>query len=698
MAVTELVTGKLGELVMNSAVSYIKQVGSDKEWKQLLVDTGKFFCEHEKNADQIFDDLAAALSEKNMADIASELSAEDGYEIKEKLYSYLVSLLRRYEIPEDIVLAYASGLTNAIIDNIRVIAPEKYNRYFLKNWREEDSAFFRQMIDKIEKINTELTSFQKRRVQVYSANDFDVALKRKTINPRIGIDFFEIDDDDFKAAFSENIQDSKVCVRGRFVEETIYCILNELWRIRDTRPAFIVQSEDDWDNLRSLHQDGNIYIPNFYADEITPIDNNTNIFIYTDDIPAFSNEIIDLRPRTYATIAKCLVRAGMASNDADTFVAETHGLYVVMKKKLFNGQLLNIPKWVSDLDNRVKKTCLLLGQWTECDGDIAVVENLSGMQYADFINHLMPFAKGEDPLIHVVTRMGSKSYYLASAENIWEYDQISVSDAVWKTFTELFLDVFSEHEKLFTYTPREMLLAQYAGEHLFWSSTIRKGMLRTLLIKAGYKQHEECQSCLDEIIENTMSCIDTTEKWKYISEFFVEICEISPKVIIKRLFAELENSTGLIELFRNQDSDYIMGKNFYYTILYGIEELLLQKEFAMQAYIWLLKLDDINIKYKSNSPAEDLNKVLCVWHTFSVFCSSDEKVRLAEIAFEHSRNAWDIVYRNLPGSNQNIIGSLHAPKYRQCVQDSDTTYDELYKSIAGYVNLLIKHAEFIPER
>ena len=333
MVAAELVKDKLVDLVINATGSWINKKESVMKWKQLLVNTGKFFCEHEKNADQIFDDLAAALSEQNMAKLATELASDSGYEVEEKLYNYLVSVLRAYEIPEDIVLAYASGLTGAIIDNIRVMAPEMYDRYFLNDWRKEENTYFQQSIEKLEKINSALVTIQQHRIKVYSANDFDLTLKRKTRNPRIGIDFFEIDDDDFKAAFAEKIHENKVCVRGRFIEETIYCILNELWRIRDARPAFIVQSEDDWENLRNIHETGNIYIPNFYADEITPIENNTNIFIYTDDIPAFSNEIIDLRPRTYATIAKCLVRAGMGSNEADEFVAETHGLYVAMKKK-----------------------------------------------------------------------------------------------------------------------------------------------------------------------------------------------------------------------------------------------------------------------------------------------------------------------------------------------------------------------------
>lgn len=210
MVAAELVKDKLVDLVINATGSWINKKESVMKWKQLLVNTGKFFCEHEKNADQIFDDLATALSEQNMAKLATELASDSGYEVEEKLYNYLVSLLRAYEIPEDIVLAYASGFTGAIIDNIRVMFPEKYDRYFLNDWGKKENAYFQQSIEKLEKISTALASIQQHRIKVHSANDFDLALKRKTTNPRIGIEFFEIDDDDFEEAFAEKIHENKV--------------------------------------------------------------------------------------------------------------------------------------------------------------------------------------------------------------------------------------------------------------------------------------------------------------------------------------------------------------------------------------------------------------------------------------------------------------------------------------------------------
>lgn len=695
---TEVLGGKLGDLAVDAIKSVVSSATFYRRRKEAFVNAGQFGREYEKTANQVFYDLQKALSDQNMVELAQKLSSENGYELREKLHSYLLSLLREYEIPEDVVLLYAREITQEIIEKVASAAPDKFDRCYLSEWRQEEKDFLQNLLTKIEKVETALVMCNERKMKVYSANTFDVELKRKTENPRIGIDFFEIDDDDFKTAFSSKLHDNKICVRGRFIEETIGCVLNELWRLRDPRPVFIVQSEDDWEKLSKVGQAGNIYIPNFIADEIVPIEHNTNIFTYTEGIPAFSNDIIDLRPRTYETLVKCLVRAGMEANQADALVEETHGLYVAMKKKLFRGQLPKMPRWVSGLSERIKQTCLLLGQWTECEGDVAVVEELSGMNYADFISQLMPFTRGEDPLIHIITRRGEKSYYLSSVENTWEYYQVSVSDKVWEHFAALLHDVMTEYEKIFTYAPRDLMVAQYAGETHFWSSTIRNGMLKTLLIKAGYKGHEECQNQLDKIIENMMSSVDDTEKWKYISNFFGEICEIAPEVILTRLDEELDHSTGLMELFQNQDPDFIMGKNHYISILFGIEEFLLQREFAEEAYIWLLRLDNRGYTYTSNSPADVFLKVLCPWHNFSVFYSPDEKIRLAEEAFKYSQNAWKIVYKNLPESHQVIAGTLHAPKYRKPMQNSDVTYADLSSVVDGYIHVLVQHAEFRPER
>ena len=45
----------------------------------------------------------------------------------------------------------------------------------------------------------------------------------------------------------------------------------------------------------------------------------------------------------------------MRINEANALVEETHGLYIPMKKKIFNGQYMKRPKWMDDISSNIKK-------------------------------------------------------------------------------------------------------------------------------------------------------------------------------------------------------------------------------------------------------------------------------------------------------------------------------------------------------
>ena len=116
-----------------------------------------------------------------------------------------------------------------------------------------------------------------------------------TAYPSIGIEFFIIDDEHFQNKFVNLRYNELLFICGRNKEETIFCILNELWRLNDRRPIYIVKNLESWKKLQSTGTKGNIYIPSFYADEIAAIENNTNIFVMDENTPAFGKSVLKLR-------------------------------------------------------------------------------------------------------------------------------------------------------------------------------------------------------------------------------------------------------------------------------------------------------------------------------------------------------------------------------------------------------------------
>ena len=217
-------------------------------------------------------------------------------------------------------------------------------------------------------------------------------------------------------------------------------------------------------------------------------------------------------------------------------------------------------------------------------------------------------------------------------------------------------------------------------------------------MKAYYKKDKNCQGQLDSLVNKILGYIKTSEQWHYISAFFVDLCEVSPNSVLNRLEEEKSNPTGLMELFENQSSDFIFGRNDYIEILWGIEEFLVQKEYASHAYEWLLYLDNLSLEYKSNSPKDIFEKLLCTWHNFSVFNTTEEKIAIAEKALEKDKNAWKHIFNALTIGRKSIIGVLYAPNYRNHVEESAISIKEMADINCGYIDLLLKVTDFKPTR
>ncbi len=685
------------ELFLTAVERFHSNFKSKEEWKKLFIDTGEFFIDHENNAEPLFDDLALVLSKTNMEMLAREFEKDSGYELKERLLNSLIRLMKEYEIPRDVAYSYSYRILSVILNEIQKIAPEKYDRHFQFEWRKEEQKTLLELKERIEKVREEVTQYESMSLGIHSAEDMELELRRSTDDPKIDIAFFEIDDDSFKDAFSERKDDSIVCVRARCKEEAIFCIINELWCLGDRRALFVVDNKNDWEKLSKIKENGNIYIPRFYDEEIIPIENNTNIFIYSDGYPSFSDDEIELRPRTLNTLQRLLNEAGLDYEKAYKLIDETHGLYVPLKKKLFH-RFFKLPAWISNIPDNIKAAALLMGKWTDADGDKLIVEELSGVSYQDFNAQIMQFASGEDPFIYLLKGSRINTYMLASAEISWEYIDVPVNSSIWTKFVNLFNIVINESEKLFTYSNKERLLAQFKGEKLFFSPELRKGMLNSIILKAYYKNDPNFQYEADRITQEVLDHINDEDKWRYFANFFESFCEISPSIILKRINNEFEKPTGLLKLFESQSDNFLFDRNPYINIMWGVEQFLSQERYALDGLRWFLRLHNKGYIYTSNSPKDTLIKVLCAWYNFSSFNNAEKKINAAKIAFKMDQNIWGIILEALPYNHRSIIGKLSSPKYRLHDFETNVTNIEMINTIDEYLSLLVYYAGKDPQK
>lgn len=249
-----------------------------------------------------------------------------------------------------------------------------------------------------------------------------------------------------------------------------------------------------------------------------------------------------------------------------------------------------------------------------------------------------------------------------------------------------------ESEPIFDYPFEKHFEASIYAEKPEWSPTLKKGMIRTLIMRAYYRGHEENQKQIDNIVSRVLDTITSKERWGYISQYLTDLCEASPESVLRKLEDELKQPQGLLELFEANDGDFMTSRHYYTNVLWAVEQLVQQKKYVVRALEWLWKVDSYNLKYSiSNSPKGVLDIVFCAWINESAL-SVDKKIELARKAIENYPNAWDVIASKLPQGTNSICSTLNTPKYRKIDEHEELYVHEVNKTYIEYLMMCVDSA------
>lgn len=679
------------DFLLNGIYQKVAEVKDNYEWKNLFIDTGLFLIENQDTLKSFQEDLFVVFSKENLKEISRKLRDERGYEFPQILHSELYDLMIRYEIPIVEAETYIHHFIQMIICYLEKNDSDKTSEIFLGEWKKEEEKYFDSIKSQMDLILKEIRDLKNREVSSYSIAEIDAQIRKNSLYKGMSLDFFELDDEQFETRFQTVIHNERVFVVGKSREETMYRILNEIRRKYPDKATLIIKSEAEWNKLDTGIISGYILIPFFYADRIGAIPNNTNIFIYGEDEPCYNNNKLELRRRTKQGIIHSLEKIGIDGSEAYNMVENTHGLFVPMKKKLFNEVTHNVPEWIKEHSDEVM-TALLCGKWTESDGDILIFEEIAGKKYSECKKELEHYTYGENPYIVKTKGYKGSDMQLASVEDAWEELDIYISDEMWNSFIKLFYEVLIESEPIFNYPFEKHFEASVYAEKPEWSPALKRGMIRTLIMRAYYRGHDESQRQIDHVVKRVLDTITTKERWGYISQYITDLCEASPKAVLEKLEQEFSAPTGLVDLFAVNESDFITGRHYYTHVLWAVEQLLQQKKYVVRAVEWLWKMNSFEIEYNiSNSPKSILEIVFCAWLNVCAL-SADDKIDLAQKAIELYPNAWEIILLKLSDRGRSICLTLNSPKYRR-VDEPETLY--VYQVNKTYIEYLQMYVDCI---
>lgn len=189
-----------------------------------------------------------------------------------------------------------------------------------------------------------------------------------------------------------------------------------------------------------------ILIPYYNDDEIHSIKNNINVFIYNEEESYASFDKIYLKKRLKKNIIQSLENFGYSIQKAYEIFDLTNGLYVPLKKHLFDMKQIHL----YNVDSKHKKYvgfALLLNQWKEEDGDKEFISDLTGKTCEDFIEIIDRYTIGENP-IFIKNKAYINTYRLTSLYDAWDELFDAISDKNWISFLEKIIKPFTERDPL----------------------------------------------------------------------------------------------------------------------------------------------------------------------------------------------------------------------------------------------------------
>jgi len=491
-------------------------------------------------------------------------------------------------------------------------------------------------------------------------------------------DFFKIDDKDFIELFNHTINaNENVFIKGYSKEESLYCVLNQLINIEIKKPVYVIRNEETWNKAKDYLQDV-IVIPFFYADEIKVIKNNINIIICNNDSSTVNKKFIEMRRRKTGTLIDNL---NCDVVEAQKLISETNGLFPFIKRQLFDGDMKN-PAWAENV-SRCILTALLVGKWTEREGDKTTIEDLSGIDFNSFVLEISKLSTSENPFVIKISGRGENRYQLTDATLSWSILGEFVSDDFIEEFLEKGTNIILSKDPLFDLPRAEHFYGSIRAEKSPYSNEIRHGILRSMTFIALNKN----QSLIDYNIKKILSKVDTLNMWEYIAQFAEELCEASPSEFISKVENSL-NDEAFVGLFDSADDTSITARHYYTHILWALEKLFAHKGYLFRAVNVLMELNQQKLKYKmGNSPKRTLESFFCTWLNITV-ALPDEKIRIAEQGIKKYDSMWEILFDMISDKHSVMPGSAPTFNYRDSGNIYEVTYKDMYTQKIEYLKLI----------
>lgn len=656
------------EFFLNLFVDFGKKIVIDKVIKEQIFtninSNIEFLAGNKQNNDFFNQQIVNVFSKENVRKKLKHLDFKNGFKIIDELKKFMYNEFKIIDIDINYKELFIQRFLMSFISFLKSDHKDIYKEFITEEIYNLNIELCERLNDLNEKIN-EIKSDNDKDIFIDSIYDIEDSLKKNTL-PSIDLDFFKTDDKEL----SKYIEKCKFLNDNMHIicstqEEGLYVILSELKSSYEYN-VLVVNSSESWIKLKKKGIKNLILIPNFSSDNIEPISECINIFIYNEKSYCPNKDTFKIKRRKKRTLISRLEKYTKSYLEAETLINKTHGFFVPLMQMIYQGKRSDEYE-IDRSDIIIIAKTLLIQKWTDNEGDIGFIEEFMNISYKEFMNIVYKYSSNENPIFIKVNGWSEYRYEITSPEKaFFEVFHSLNSDeilSIKNTFYEKIRKILKVENAQLSISLDNTLEAQIKGIHPRYSDTLKAGIYETLgiLISINIKILDETSvaDLMEEILDETNNVVKCADLSNYIDT----IVDISPEKVIDYFYSELDDDNKpLLELFKLK-TDYLLGTKYFYRYLWALEHLLVQSNYVHEAIDILFLLYSKEISGEAHDAVKKvLDYIFCSWINISSLNHREKPILLSNYCKKY-QNAYSIAMDNLPYNN-GYVTSIAYPKYR----------------------------------
>ncbi|MFV8332099.1 hypothetical protein [Flavobacterium sp. GSP14] len=345
-----------------------------------------------------------------------------------------------------------------------------------------------------------------------------------------------------------------------------------------------------------------------------------------------TNSKIQLPIVTRETYELALKEMGVDSEQS-RILTKTSGRNISVLKRLLKFDDVTKPKYLDSVSITDIIPMLLVNRFSEnCNGDLEIIEKLTGKSSSDYIQFLRILVNLEDSPIYYIDGI----WRLVSPTDTWLYYAKYITNQDLETFKILAILVLEEilHKLTLPVEARNdyILKPEYKTKY---SSRIREGFCESITVISvfghdyGLNSIPNVSNFIDQIVQKILE--KDVLVWRSLSTNLMLLAEASPNVFLDNLAKKIHNKS-ITSFFEIENNFLGSSSNDLAPLLWCLDLMAWFPEHLMRVSVALCEIIAISPSNfpTTNTPLSSLKSIYRTWYP-QTNTSAENRIKILEI-------------------------------------------------------------------